>query len=192
VLSARGLGKKFGSRWVFRNLEFDLEMGQCLVVQGRNGAGKSTLLRILASLERASEGEVKAKFIDYRTALSYCALDQAVFPNLTVREHLDMAAKLRGIDRSNNDLIAKVGLETHVDHQSQHLSSGLRSRLKIAIAIQSSPEILLWDEPGVALDDSGRELITQVIEEQKQRGVLVIATNDASERRFGTHALELI
>ncbi|MEI8282129.1 MAG: ABC transporter ATP-binding protein, partial [Armatimonadota bacterium] len=85
----------------------------------------------------------------------------------------------------------ECGLEEHKDVQSQYLSSGLKSRLKIALAIQSQPKILLWDEPGVALDGAGKALIERVIGEQKQRGLLVIATNDPEERRFGTHEIEL-
>jgi ABC-type transport system involved in cytochrome c biogenesis ATPase subunit len=49
----------------------------------------------------------------------------------------------------------------------------------------------LWDEPGVALDGAGKALIERVVREQKQRGLLVIATNDPDERRFGTHELDL-
>jgi ABC-type multidrug transport system ATPase subunit len=192
VLSVSNLGKKYGARWIFRNLEFDLQLGDCLVVQGRNGIGKSTLLRILADLERPTEGKVQARISDYRTKLGYSALDLSVFPNLTVTEHLVLAAEMRGLETGQDALIERVGLSEHKDHQAQHLSSGLRSRLKIAIAIQPKPEVLLWDEPGVALDDAGKKLIETIVEEQKARGVLVIATNDPQERRFGTHALELV
>lgn len=191
VIVATDLGKKYGNRWIFRNLSFTLEKGQCLIVTGKNGAGKSTLLKVLAGLERPTYGTMKQDVIDYRTELSYCALDQSTFPNLTVIEHLNLAAEVRGIQVDNTKLISDCGLEEHRDVQSQHLSSGLRSRLRIALAIQTNPKILLWDEPGVALDGAGKALIERVITEQKQRGLLVLATNDSEERRFGTHALEL-
>ena len=191
MVEVKDLGKKYGDRWVLRNLNFSLETSQCLIVTGRNGAGKSTLLRILSGLEKPTNGSVDANILDYRKELSYCALEQAMFANLTVAEHLDLAAKVRGITSDDKSLILECGLEEHKDVQSQFLSSGLRSRLKIALAIQSKPKILLWDEPGVALDGAGKALIERVIGEQKQRGLLVIATNDPDERRFGTHELEL-
>ena len=181
----------YGSRWIFRNLDFTLEAGDCLVVTGHNGAGKSTLLKLLSGLERPTNGELKLSIDDYRTDLSYCALDQATFANLTVLEHLQLSADVRGIESNHDHLITHCGLHEHRDVQSQFLSSGLRSRLKIALAIQSNPKILLWDEPGVALDGAGKALIQRVANEQKARGVLIIATNDPEERRFGTHALEL-
>ena len=191
VVEVKDLGKKYGDRWILRNLNFSLETGDCLIVTGRNGAGKSTLLKILSGLEKPTNGSVDSKILDYRKELSYCALEQAMFANLTVTEHLGLAAKVRGITSDDKNLILECGLEEHKDVQSQFLSSGLRSRLKIALAIQSQPKIFLWDEPGVALDGAGRALIERVIGEQKQRGLLVIATNDPSERRFGTHELEL-
>jgi ABC-type multidrug transport system ATPase subunit len=195
LLSSQNLSKRFGPRWLFRDLSFELHTGECLIIQGRNGSGKSTLLRLLAGLDRPSDGTVQLGFDDYRTELSLCALEQATFPNLTVLEHLEIAATMRGMQEwtpeSSIELIHKVGLQDHTKHASQHLSSGLRSRLKIALAIQPRPKILIWDEPGVALDDSGRLLIESVVKEQKERGALVIATNDASETRFGTHLLNL-
>ena len=191
MVAVEGLGKKYDKRWIFRNITFSLGLGDCLVVTGRNGAGKSTLLKVLSGLERPTLGEVSVDVGDYRTGLSYCALDQATFANLTVLEHLTLAAEVRGIQVDHEALVAKTGLVEHRDVQAQHLSSGLRSRLKIAMAIQSDPKVLLWDEPGVALDGAGKALIEQVVGEQLRRGVLVIATNDADERRFGTHAMDL-
>lgn len=190
MIAASNLGKKYGSRWIFRGINLDLKLGQCLIVTGHNGSGKSTLLKLLSGLERPTTGEIHTQIEDYRTDLSYCALDQATFANLTVIEHLELAADVRGIHSDHDDLIEHTGLKEHRDVQSQHLSSGLRSRLKIALAIQSNPKILLWDEPGVALDGAGKALIERVIEQQLKRGTLVLATNDPDEKRFGTHALE--
>ena len=192
MIEVNGLGKKYGGRWILRDLTFTLQDGDCLIVTGKNGAGKSTLLKVLSGLERATLGTVNTDTTDYRTDLSYCALEQATFANLTVSEHLELAAKVRGIEADNKTTLSECGLEEHKDVQSQYLSSGLRSRLKIALAIQSNPRILLWDEPGVALDGAGKALIERVIQQQKLRGLLVIATNDPDERRFGTHELELV
>lgn len=191
MVEAKDLGKKYGDRWVLRNINLSLVQGDCLIVTGRNGAGKSTLLKLLSGLERQTLGTITTDIQDYRTELSYCALEQATFASLTVKEHLELSAKVRGIESQDDDLIRSTGLEEHKDVQSQFLSSGLRSRLKIALAVQSNPKILLWDEPGVALDGAGKTLIERVVHEQKQRGLLVIATNDPDERRFGTHELEL-
>ncbi len=192
ILSAQGISKRFGPRWLFRGLDIEISQGDCLIVTGKNGSGKSTLLKLLAGLERPTEGTLQNGFDNEQSNRAYCALDQAVFPALTVTEHLDLAAELRTRPLTSNlQLLTTVGLQDHQNHRAQHLSSGLRSRLKIALAIQSQPKLLIWDEPGVALDEAGRELVAKVVKEQTQRGALILATNDPDERRFGTHALEL-
>lgn len=192
ILSAQGMSKRFGPRWLFRGLDIEISQGDCLIVTGKNGSGKSTLLKLLAGLERPTEGTLKNGFDNEQSNRTYCALDQAVFPVLTVTEHLELSSQLRSqLPTPHSQLLTQVGLSDHQNHQAQHLSSGLRSRLKIALAIQSQPKLLIWDEPGVALDEAGRELVAKVVKEQLQRGALVLATNDPDERRFGTHALEL-
>jgi ABC-type multidrug transport system ATPase subunit len=190
LISAEGIGKKFGSQWVIRDLSFEVKFGDCLIVNGRNGAGKSTLIRVLAGLERPTTGTVRHT-LDYQTEIGFSALDQAVFPNLTVREHLELASEMRGIQSDIDDLIQFVELVDHRDHQSVQLSSGLRSRLKLALAIQSNPKFLILDEPSVALDEAGRDLVERVVKAQRERGAAVIASNDPEERRLGSHLLEL-
>lgn len=175
---------------MIRDLSFEVKFGDCLIVNGRNGAGKSTLIRVLAGLERPTTGTVRHT-LDYQTEIGFSALDQAVFPNLTVREHLELASEMRGIQSDIDDLIQFVELVDHRDHQSVQLSSGLRSRLKLALAIQSNPKFLILDEPSVALDEAGRDLVERVVKAQRERGAAVIASNDPEERRLGSHLLEL-
>ena len=191
VIAASNLGKRYGSRWIFRGLTFEVPQGQRLVICGRNGSGKSTLLRLLAGLLSPSEGRVEHEQGDYRTSLGYAALDMALYGHLSAREHLELAARLRGCEAKSADLLDRVGL-THATHlpASQH-STGMRARLKLALAIQPEPAVLLLDEPGASLDEQGRELVAALCDEQTQRGCLIIATNDPNERRLATHELRL-
>lgn len=187
LLQARALGKRFGSNWIFRSLDFQLGPGQALIVLGRNGSGKSTLLKCLAGLLTPSEGAVGAPSAD----LSLSALDQSVYPQLSIREHLELFGRLRGCEARADELLAKIGLTPFADRLAHQLSTGMRNRLKLALAIQPSPKLLLLDEPGAALDEPGKQLLAEICDEQKRRGALVIATNDSSEKRLGTHELEL-
>jgi heme exporter protein A len=191
LLTARDLGKRFESNWIFRGLSFEVKAGDGLMIIGRNGAGKSTLLRALAGLVTPTEGKVDISFEDLRSSLSMAALDQSLYPHLTVREHLELFGKLRGCAARADELLSRIGLEPAADRFASKLSTGMKSRLKLALAIQPNPELLLLDEPGAALDEAGKELVASICEEQRARGALIIATNDPSERRFGTHELEL-
>lgn len=190
MLRVDNLGKRYGDRWVFRGINFSLSAGDALVVLGRNGAGKSTLLKAIAGLVSATEGKVTLPEGDPRTTVALSALDMHVYAHLTVGEHLEFASKLRGID-NDRTLLAKVGLEERTDQPAMELSSGMRARLKLALAIQAKPTLLLLDEPGAGLDEAGRQVLQEVCHEQIQRGCLLLATNDPLERRFGTLELEL-
>lgn len=190
MIGAQDLGKRFGARWVFRGLNFEVEPGQRLVVLGPNGSGKSTLLRVLAGLLQPSSGSVSSHFDDYRTGIGYAALDMSLYAHLTPLEHLSLAARLRGCD-PRGDILQRVGLAGHRDLPAAQLSTGLRMRLKLALALQPRPRVLMLDEPGASLDDAGRELLDAICAEQVADGCVIIATNDARERRAATHELEL-
>jgi len=119
------------------------------------------------------------------------ALDQSVYPQLSIKEHLELFARLRGCASRADELLGKIGLSDFAERLAHQLSTGMRNRLKLALAIQPNPKLLLLDEPGAALDEAGKELVLDICREQLQRGALIVATNDPSERRFGTHELEL-
>lgn len=186
MLGVSNLGKRYGPRWLFRNLEFELEKGDCLVVLGENGSGKSTLLKVLIGLLEPTEGKVRAQ-----SKVGYSALDLAVYPALTAREHLELSGDLRHIPADADSLLAKVGLTKAANQMAQEFSTGMRARLKIAIALQAKPEVLILDEPGAGLDEIGRNLISEVVADQLKVGAVVLATNDPNERRFASFELEI-
>ena len=186
MLTARKLGKRFSSRWLFRNLELDLGLGDCLVVQGSNGSGKSTLLRILADLVEPSEG-----LVERPGTLGYSGIDLAVYPELSGLEHLALAADLRGCPSRAEGLLETVGLTASGNQMAKEYSTGMRARLKLAIAIQHTPLLLILDEPMAGLDSSGREIVGEVLAAHLEVGCAVIATNESEELRFASHRLSL-
>jgi ABC-type multidrug transport system ATPase subunit len=192
VLEVNGLGKRYGDRWLFRNLTFSLQRGDALVVLGRNGAGKSTLLKAIAGLLVPSEGKVKALVPDTRTGLSLSALEMSLYPALTLREHLRLTANLRGCKGREDELLERIGLAHAADLAASKISTGMKARLKLALAIQSNPLVLILDEPGAGMDEAGKELVQTICAEQMERGVLVLATNDVREKALGTLELELV
>ncbi|MBX3095399.1 MAG: ABC transporter ATP-binding protein [Fimbriimonadaceae bacterium] len=185
LLSAQELGKRFGARWLFRRVEFDLEIGDSLLLTGANGSGKSTLLRVLAGLISPSEGKVGRP-----EHIGYAALDQSLYPALSAAEHLTWAAEQRGIEPNIDLWMERTGLTDRKQVVGTY-STGMRGRLKLALAFQAAPSLVLLDEPSVALDEGGIGLLTELLAEQKGRGAMVIATNNQEDLRFGTAKLEL-
>ncbi len=146
-MHAEGLGKRYGRRWLFRDLSFDVERGQRLAILGHNGSGKSTLLRLLAGLLTPSEGRVVPPNGDSRLTLGYAALEMALYASLTVDEHLRLAAELRGCESRSDELLETVGLAYARELPAGQLSTGMKARLKLAMAVQARPTVLLLDEP---------------------------------------------
>lgn len=185
LMSAVGLGRRFGAQWVFRNIELDVGPGEVLCVVGSNGSGKSTLLRILAGLIAPTVGTVSRPEL-----VGYSALDLALWPQLSATEHMQLAADLRGLS-VDPAALKRVGLEDAAEKLVGQFSTGMRARLKFALATQHAPQVLLLDEPSASLDQDGRDIVVRTVEEQQEKGAVVIATNDPADRRLATHELEL-
>lgn len=161
------------------------------MVKGPNGSGKSTLLKLLAGLIGPSEGRVRRPEGDLRTSLGYSGLDLALYPNLTGREHLEFAASMRGKGLPEDELLSRVGLSEASDRAAGQYSTGMRARLKLALAIQCDPAVLLLDEPTASLDDRGRELVYGLVADYRNRAAVVVATNDPADSALATHELVL-
>jgi ABC-type multidrug transport system ATPase subunit len=190
MLSVSGLGHRYGPRWLFRDLGFELSATDRLLIRGKNGSGKSTLLRILAGLQTPTTGTVSS-FADARTTVGYVALEMALYPSLTVLEHLTLAASLRGVPAREEELLETVALSASAKLLASQLSTGLKTRLKLALALQTDPSVLLLDEPGAGLDEDGRNLLDRVVSAHARQGVVVIASNDPDERRLANLELAL-
>jgi heme exporter protein A len=194
ALIASRLGKRYGARVVFRNLEFSVESGTVAGVLGANGAGKSTLLRIVAGLLRPDAGEIRVSGAkspqdvisgaDLRALCGLSAPDAPLYRELSCLENLEFFAQVRGADYQSQTLLAhleKFALRTRRDDLAGDLSSGLRARLQLAVATLHAPAILLLDEPSANLDEAGRTLLKRILEEQRTRGLALVATNDTRD-----------
>ncbi len=190
LLRASDLGMRFATRWLFRHLELELGAGDVLAITGPNGCGKSTLLRILAGLLAPIEGSVARARKDPRQAVGYAALDLHLYPALTAREHLEFAAATRGGSLLESDrLFGEIA--PFADAPAGQLSTGMRARLKLALAMAHRPPVLALDEPTAALDAPGRTLVEELVELQKSEGAMVVATNRHEDLRWATHELSL-
>jgi heme exporter protein A len=181
MLQARSLSKRFGARIVLRNLDFEVESGQCIAVVGRNGAGKSTLLRLVAGLLAPSRGEVNWQGASTRGQCALSAPDAPLYRELTCLENLRFFAQNARDEAILRAHLQKFDLESRADDLAGDLSSGLRARLQLAVAAWFEAPILLLDEPSANLDESGRELVQNLIAAQRSRGITLLATNDARD-----------
>lgn len=200
-LDVKNLAKSFGFRKVFEGVNFSLKEKESLVITGKNGSGKSTLLKILAGLLRPSKGEINIsqdgqtkKKIERRKLLGFVAPDLSLYDELTALENLEFLSKAQGLEFKKEELIQKlekIGLKRRGEDLVSSYSSGMKQRLKYVFALLNEPQILLLDEPGSNLDEPGLFLLDNIIAEQRKRGILVLATNDKREIKYGDKILNL-
>jgi heme exporter protein A len=194
------LTHEFDGREVFRSLDFAYG-GACLAITGPNGSGKSTLLRILAGLLTPTAGEAKL-VVDgdeiershVRTLIGMAAPDVRLYSELSARENIGFLLRARGlseIERRTADALERVGLAERGDDVVGELSSGLRQRAAVAAAIAHEPPVLLLDEPSSNLDEPGIRMLHGIVEWQRARGLVVIATNDPDEAALASERLDL-
>lgn len=186
VLEARGLGKRYARNWIFRRVDFTLNQSEVLVVAGGNGTGKSTFVKCLVGLVSPSEGEVVRP-----PKAGMASVEQSLYHHLTAREHVRLFAALRHLPQECDSVLDRVGLHRDADRPVREYSTGMRARLKLALATLGRPELLVLDEPSAGLDSEGREIVREVIWAQREHGCTVLATNEAREVAYGDYELRL-
>lgn len=199
-LELRDISKSFGARDIFSGINAKTGPG-CLVVTGRNGSGKSTLLRIIAGLIAPTTGEVVLSLDGQqvpserrRDVIGMVSPDLALYDELSALENLRFFARVRGICRTDDQLrssLAQLGLEGREDDRIASYSFGMKQRVKYAFALMHQPPVLLFDEPSTNLDEEGIRAADSIITEHRRQGIVVLATNDQSELRYGDNVLEL-
>ncbi len=154
--------------------------GQVAAVLGPNGAGKSTLLGILSTLVPPSAGSVTwgdqrlGRTSRLRSRIGYVGHDPGVYGDLTASENLRLFARLlrRGGRQPppSRSMLARVGLGTlRPDAPARTFSRGMQQRLALARALLAEPDLLLFDEPGSALDPAGAAWLTTVVADRARR-----------------------
>ncbi|MFC0820418.1 LPS export ABC transporter ATP-binding protein [Moraxella marmotae] len=192
TLSMRHLGKRYGQRWVVKDVSFEIEQGQVVGILGPNGAGKTTSFYMVIGLVPMDKGQVKLGDIDIskkamheRAAqgIGYLPQEASIFRKLTIEQNI------MAILQTRKDLNAaqqtaeleKLMAEFHLEHVRHSLgmsvSGGERRRCEIARCLASNPKFILLDEPFAGVDPISVGDIMQVIETLRQRGIGVLITD---------------
>jgi ABC-type multidrug transport system ATPase subunit len=193
VISARGLGRRFGSKRVLRDLDLEVRAGELLLVTGPNGSGKSTLLALIAGLLAPTEGELEVDLP--RGRLGYLAHEALVYKELTALENLDLYGRLYHVPERRETigaLLERFGLWEARHQRVGSFSRGMQQRLALCRVLLHGPELLLLDEPYSGLDASARTLVDDVLAEAAGSRTLVVASHEPEHiRPLATQALAL-
>jgi ABC-type multidrug transport system ATPase subunit len=176
LLSARGVGRRFGSRVALEPTDVSLTAGEVVALVGPNGAGKSTLLSILAGSLEPTEGVVERP-----ERIGWVPQRAAHYGRLTALENLRLFAALERVPAARADELARE-FELPADKRASSLSVGNRQRLDVALALLSSPHVLLLDEPTSSLDPAQRERVWRIARGVAESGgAVLVATHHWEE-----------
>ena len=192
LLVAEGLYVDFGAVRAVDGFDLSVGAGSSVALVGRNGAGKSTTMRVLAGVLPPSAGSVRIAGHDaninaagVRAAVGYCPDVGGLIPRATPWEHVQLAARLRGMsdwqDRAR-DLLTRFDLENAADRVTSGFSHGMSRRLSVVLAAFHQPRLMLLDEPFDGVDPLGVDATLQIVQEARASGAAVLVS---------THLLEL-
>jgi heme exporter protein A len=195
------LGQSFNNRIIFNDITFQVKSGGSLVITGPNGSGKTTLLRIICHLIQPKLGKVtffhKNKIIRDDRIYSHLGLVSPylqLYNNLTALENFNFFSRIRSIQPDISvfkEMMENLGLRGREMDEVKTYSSGMMQRLKYVMALIHNPEILILDEPTANLDEEGIANVYEIMEKQKKSKILILATNEHEEIRFGEIQLRL-
>jgi ABC-2 type transport system ATP-binding protein len=168
-----------------------------VAVLGPNGAGKSTTMKIISGVARPTSGQVWIDGVDVQTdplearrRTGYVPDVGGLFPRLTGWEHLELAARVRGLDpdawpHRARDLVGRLGLSDAAGRRASSYSHGMGRKLSLAVALLPGPPLLLLDEPFDGVDPAGSVAVRELIAEASSAGAGVLVSThllDTAER----------
>ena len=193
TIQVQNASKRFHHEWIFKNLNLDLSAGDSIAITGGNGSGKSTLLKCLSGAIPLTSGAIQYQsgatqiveeqwFRSLALATPYLELPEEFTLSEVLTFHFQFKNPLQ--QRSNAEILEVLGLEKHKSKTLSQFSSGMKQRVKLALAIFSEVPFLLLDEPTTNLDKQGVTWYLDLIQQFSQDRIVMICSNDPREYDF--------
>ena len=200
-IRAINISKYYSDKKIFSDISFEVESGTSIAVTGPNGSGKTTLLKIISGLMRPTSGTVEfehdGSLIKQENWFNYLSLVGPyleLYEELSAEENLLFLARIKNIISAPEKikmLMSRLNLSGREEDAVKTYSSGMRQRLKYVFALLSEPQILLLDEPTSNLDEEGIGIVYEIMQEQKNNKILIIATNERQDLKYGDKHIEV-
>ena len=177
-------------------VSFNMYKGQIFALLGHNGAGKSTTISMITGLFDSTSGTTKIFGLDIqedleevRQTMGICPQHDILFDGMTVQEHLEMYAVLKGVseDRISEEvekIIHDIGLGDKRDYLSKNLSGGQKRKLSIGMAFIGGSKFILLDEPSSGMDTSARRKLWDMLKNYKHDRVVLLTTHFMDEADY--------
>ncbi len=188
VIDVKNLVKRYGDLIALDHFDLEVKEGEILGLLGPNGCGKTTAINCILGLLKFDKGNIKLwgkemspSEYDLKAKIGLVPQEVAVFENLTVYENIDYFCSMYIRDRAERKqkiekVVDFVGLKDYLKFKPAKLSGGLKRRLNIACGIVHGPELIIMDEPTVAVDAQSRNFILEGIKRLNAEGATVLYT----------------
>jgi ABC-type multidrug transport system ATPase subunit len=201
TLAANDLAKRFNREWIFRKFTYTFLPNNTYAIKGPNGSGKSTLLQILWGQSPPTSGkvtyheaerEVEGEKIFQTISIATPYMD--LIDEFTLSEQLDLHFKLKRIRDgfTKEGLLEKMYLTNARDKQIGNFSSGMRQRLKIALAFFTESQMIFLDEPGTNLDRQAFDWYLSLLESFQSKSLIFIASNNPDEYPMVNNTIDIM
>lgn len=193
IVKIENLVKRYKNLVAIDHLNLEIEQGEIFGLLGPNGSGKSTTIGCLLALLKYDKGTIRVfdkpmtpTSYDLKRRIGVVLQNVAVFNELNVYDNIDYFCGLYIDDKAKRkqlveEAISFVGLEDYTKFHPKKLSGGLLRRLNIACGIAHKPELIILDEPTVAVDPQSRNKILEGIEQLNRQGATIIYTSHYME-----------
>lgn len=201
-ITLHNLGRRFNQEWIFRGLDYTLTSNQKYAILGPNGSGKSTLIKVLTGQLSPSEGKIEFSISsnsiendDVYQYISIAAPYIELIEEYTLKELLDFHFKFKRYltHYDPKKIISLLGMEKARNKEIKHFSSGMKQRVKLAMACCSDSRLLFLDEPTSNLDVEGERWYSDLLRETSSASrTLVIGSNQEREYEFCDTTLSIL
>lgn len=199
-ITLENIGRRFNRDWIFRGISHTFNAGESYAILGPNGSGKSTLLQVLNGSLTPSEGIINLfegdTAIDLEKVfqqLSLAAPYLELIEEFTLTEMIDFHFKFKNyLPGINNEAVIELlNMPASKNKMIRYFSSGMKQRLKLALAFCADTAILMLDEPTSNLDKQGVEWYLSLVQQYAQNRLTIVGSNQEHEYSFCTHRLNI-
>ncbi len=190
-LSTNGLYKRYGKRWVVRDVDLNVNKGEIVGLLGPNGAGKTTTFYMITGMIKPTKGHIilnerditnRAMYQRSRSGIGYLSQEPSIFGKLSVEDNLRLVLEMTNLTKKEQaEKVEKLLDDLSIKHIRKNignnLSGGERRRVEISRTLAIDPDFILLDEPFAGVDPIAVEDIQSIVKSLKERNIGVLITD---------------
>ena len=198
-IQIQDLGKRFGREWIFKNLNATIKQGEAWAIVGSNGSGKTTLLKIISAYLAPTKGKViykknKAVIDDSNIFqyLSWVSPYSELIEEFTLWEMLNFHDKFKPFNTEKEQILDSLAFFRAKNKRISLFSSGMKQKLKLALAFYSASEVMLFDEPTSNLDKKNIDWYNEQISSCSEKRIIFVCSNQEYEYGFCNQKISIL